>query len=127
MSDIVYQERVTVGGITKTYTRTKSAGGPLGIDEAIPENSTNLQLTFALDISACKFFSICSTVNALIETNSGSSPTNTLTLIANEPYIWAHGSLHPFLLTSDVTALFVTTGAVGVGQLTVDAIQDVTP
>ena len=86
-----------------------------------------MEVAFTLDYSACKFFSIVSDVAMTIETNNGTTPDDTLVLVADEPYIWAEGMLGTFLIGTDITSLFVTTGSVGVGTLTIEALEDPTP
>lgn len=124
---ITYQERVTVGGVTDTYTRSLSQDSLTEISASIPQNSTDLEIALNIDVSEVEFFLIVADVAMTIQTNDGTTPDNTLTLVADQPYIWSAGMLHAFALTVDVTSIFVTTGAVGTGSLTIQVLQDPTP
>lgn len=107
---------------------SKSADGETNRDVTVPENSTDLLVNFTLDVSELKALYIVSDKAMTIQVNSGSSPSVTLTLVANEPLVWWTGSSHanPFSST-DVTALYLTTGAVGEAILKIRALHDSTP
>lgn len=65
--------------------------------------------TLTLDVSQIKSLYMCATVDCVIETNSTSSPADTITLVANEPLIWTEnmpGLTCP--LDTDVTAIYAT-------------------
>lgn len=115
------------GNLSISKQITKSSDAENNRDITVPQNSTNLAITFALDVSELKALYIVSTVNLTLETNSGSSPTDTLTLVAGEPVIWWTGCPVAIPFSADVTGLFATTGAVGEGLLSIRALYDATP
>lgn len=123
---ITYQERVTIGGVTTTHTRTKSAGSLKSISKAIPDSSTNLQVAYTLGFSACKFFKIVADQVLTVKTNSSSVPDATLVLVANEPYIWADGMLGAFLIADDITTLYVTNASGSAATLVIQSLEDPT-
>lgn len=124
-SHTITRKVATGTGSTITKTISKTAGLEANVSESIPANQTNLQLTYTLDVSAVKSFFMVADVAMIVETNSGSSPTNTITLVADQPYEWITGDYATFLLTGDVTALFITNTTAG--ELEIRCIVDPTP
>lgn len=81
-----------------------------------------------LDISQLKAIWIDSNQDVLLETNSSSSPTDSINLKANVPYIWMEGSPAPLLLTADVPSTIYCTNASGAeATIRLRAVQDATP
>jgi hypothetical protein len=98
--------------IIQTKTISTTDGGVVLLDAETVIVAENKQLAFSLDVSQVASFYLESSLAVLIETNSGSSPDDTLNLIANEPYIWHTNSLDTFKFASaDITSLFVTNAA----------------
>lgn len=122
---LTYQYSSPSGNIQQSLS--KSASGNLEIDESVSNNSTDLAITCAIDVSAVASFFIISTANVTVETNNASSPTNTLTLVADEPYVWTTDSLDTFKLTGDVTVMYVTNVSGSTAALKVRVLQDSTP
>lgn len=115
------------GGDTVAREVTKTGSGVLSIEETVADSSTDAEIVFSLDVSAVKAFMIVSDRNVMVQTNDGSSPDDTLNLIAGEPYVWHVTSLDTFLLTVDVTSIFVTNASGGIATIVIEAIFDVTP
>lgn len=100
---------VNIGGITQTVA--VNAGGVF--DDTIAANQTNLQIDLPLvDLTTCTVMAVVADKDCTLETNSGSSPTDTLALKANVPLTWITGDLADNkFLSADVTGWFITTGA----------------
>ena len=100
---------VSIGGITQTISA--NAGGVF--DDTIAANQTNLQIDLPLvDLTTCTVMAVVADKDCTLETNSGTSPTDTLALKANVPLSWMTGDLADNkFLSADVTAWFITTGA----------------
>lgn len=99
-----------------------STGGGYVVDESIPGPSTNLEIALVIDVSQLKFIAIsCSTAISLFfnEASTG-TPSKTLVLAANDPFVWDTLSNHanPFGST-DVTKVFVTKAGAGAAALTI--------
>lgn len=78
-------------------------------DVAIAALASDFNVNVAMDVSELKFVYIVADAAMTIETNSGSSPAHTLTLVANEPYVWTHkANLTNLFITTDVTSFKVT-------------------
>lgn len=123
-STIQYEQ----GGVILSQTVTSSGSNEINVDESIPDSSTDLQVTMNIDVSVLKSLYIESDQNITIETNNGTTPTDTLTLVANEPVIWTTNSVHSNPLTADITTdIFITNSSGSAANLKWRALQDATP
>lgn len=109
------------GGVTVT------GSGLPGLDESIPDSSTDLAVTYSLDVSAVVGFFMVSDAAVTIETNDGTTPDDTMTLTAGVPYVWYTGKPEAFAFTTDITALYVTNSSGGAARLQIKALSDATP
>ena len=121
----VVTEKIVVGGESLGGAVTISGGLNVGINEAIPASQTDLEIIFALDVSAVLAFFIICDQDITIETNNGTTPDDTISLTANVPYWWRVGSAEAFALGTDVTSIFVTNTTAA--TLKIQAIVDPTP
>lgn len=111
-----------------TAANNYSGGAQASVSESIPDSSTDLQVTFALDVSAIKSIYIKSDQNITLETNNGSTPDDTLTLLAGVPYIWHTDSYFTNLLTTDITTdIFITNSSGSAALLEIEVVTDPTP
>ncbi len=111
------------GSVTKKTTLANT--GRVSIDEDIASNQTDKLVAMSLDVSACVAFYMVSDVAMQVETNATDhAGGNIITLVASIPYVWYTGKYDSFLLTSDVTKLYVTTTTAG--NLKVNALYDAT-
>ena len=120
-------EKVTVGGTSISKTTTLTGGAKVSLEETIADSTTDGAVVFALDVSACKSFYMVSDQDITIETNDGSSPDDTINLIAGIPYVWHEDKYESFLLTSDVETLYVTNSSGAEAKLQIEALTDPTP
>lgn len=104
-----------------------SGAAQQSIDEAIPDSSSDLLVAFSLDVSEIKSIYILSDKDLTLETNNGGAPDDTITLVGGVPYIWHTGSYFTNLLTTDITALYLTTGSVGEARFQLEVVTDPTP
>lgn len=114
--------------ISKAITCTATSGSMLIDGETVANGQTAFAINVALDVSACKGFAIVSDQDITIKTNSSGAPDNTLTLKANEPYIWS-GANDPnaFLLTVDVTKFYVANSSGSTATIYCAETHDPTP
>ena len=108
-----------------TYTLTEKAASGAGgsvsaqhtevgaseytADQTFPAASSDATLTAAFNYANVQAVYILADQNCTLETNSGSSPDNTFSLIAGRPLVWSRSAgytSNPF--TANVTGLFVT-------------------
>lgn len=106
----------TTAGLSKEWTET------------IADSETDKQVTANIDVSALKSLYILSDQDMTLETNSGSTPDDTIALKANKPVVWESSSgyfSNP--LTADVTALFFTNASGSAANLKIRTLEDPTP
>lgn len=125
--------------ITHTYTLalSRSSGAPVSktitatgglevtVSETIPASSTDLEIAFALDVSACQGIYIVADAAMTIEWNDGSGTQGSFTLAADTPEVFWGGEGQTCPFDVDVTSIFVTSSAGGL--LEIYAIVDGTP
>lgn len=97
------------------------------IDVSVPDSSTDMLVAMALDVSEIELIVILSDQDLTLETNNGSSPDNTINLVAGVPYIWTSDSYFTNLLTTDVTALYATNSSGSAARLQIEVVNDSTP
>jgi len=129
-----FTEGVSIGGVSTTELNTLSENGRIGFDEYVEASQTDYEIAFTLDVSATLAFYLVADKDVSFQTNNGAAPDNTIDLKAGIPYIWYTNTLTPpyaaydaFLLTVDVTAVFITTGAGSTARVRCEAIYDPTP
>ena len=102
---------VSVGGVTIGGTQQSVlTDGQVTLSKVVPGNTTDGRFNVTVDVSETKVMAIETSKDCTVETNSASSPSDTLALKANIPLIWVVGDAAAAFLTVDVTALYVTTG-----------------
>lgn len=111
--------------ISKQITIT--ADGEANLEVAVADESADLAINVAIDYSALKLLYIVSDQDLTVETNDGSSPDDTLTLLAGIPIVWFEGCGFTNPLSADVTALYATNASGADATLTVKTLQDATP
>lgn len=116
-----------LGGKSLSKTVTKTGSLETVLDESVADAQTDVQINVAIDVTAVKEFYLVSDQDVTLETNSGSTPDDTLSLVANEPYVWHSTSLDSFLLTVDVTAFFITNASGSVANIDGHWVVDATP
>lgn len=127
---MAFTHRITqsvAGGKPVTKENDYSGSGQLSIDETIAESTTDGLVVMSLDVSQIKSVYIVSTVDMLLETNSGSTPDDTISLVAGVPYVWTTDSYDSNLLATDITAIYLTNTSGGSGNFTLECVYDATP
>jgi hypothetical protein len=109
-------------GLGDTVTCT---GAVTENNETIAALASDFQVNLAIDVSALKGLYIVATAAMTLETNDGTTPDDTITLVANQPLVWTSVSLLTNPLGTDVTEIFVTSTAGG--TLSYVVVQDATP
>lgn len=109
------------GRVSETISKSVSlsSGAVVDIDEAIADDTTDGLVALTLDVSQLKLVYIVCDQAVTLETNSSSSPDDTLTLTADTPVLWYVGCGYPIgdLFSADVTALYVTNASGGTATL----------
>ena len=119
---------VSIAGRSIDRSITVTATGRAGLNkETIADGVTDKQFNIAIDVSAVKYFYIVSDQDITIETNSGSTPDDTLNLKAGKPYEWHVDDEDSFRLGTDVTAFFGTNASGATATIECECLQDATP
>lgn len=119
-------EKLEVGNTLINKTTVQTAAATQSIEESFADATTDGLLAFTLDVSQCKSFYMVSTQDITIETNDGTTPGNTINLVAGVPYLWHADSYQAFLLTVDVTALYITNASGQTATLQIEVLFDPT-
>lgn len=119
--------QVDGGGESLSAEKAYSGGTRASLDEAIPAEQTDLELEFAMALTGLQMLVISATCAMTLKTNSSGDPDDTLSLVADSPYVWTADSLDACLITAAITSLFVSTAAGVSGTLKIEAIADATP
>lgn len=102
----------TASGNVTSASLSTSSESEQNLDLIIPASSTDYAVEYAVDVSQCKAVFLVADADMTLETNSGGSPTQTISLTAGVPVAWITGAgTNP--LTSDITSLYVTSTAGG--------------
>ncbi|VTR99240.1 unnamed protein product [Gemmata massiliana] len=111
-----------------TNVVTVTANGETNLDLTVPANTTDLRADIDLDADKIQSLYILSDQNVTIETNSGTSPGNTLTIGANKPYVWYLGCGLTNPITTDVAAsIYVTNPSTTLAaNVQIRVLQDMT-
>ena len=106
---------------------TITADGEANLEVAVADEAADLAINIAIDFSALKLLYIVSDQDLTIETNDGTTPDDTLTLLAGKPIVWFEGCGFTNPLSADVTALYATNASGADATLYVKTLQDATP
>lgn len=111
--------------ISKTVTVT--ADSEYNADIPLTASQADEQVAATLDVSEIKSIFISSDVDVTLETNSSSAPDETLSITADEPFVWRTGSGVVNPLETDITALYLTNGDATAGTVKIRILYDGTP
>ena len=118
------------GGAAKSDAIVKTSTGRVSWEEDIATGITDGQINCpTVDVSELELLYIKSTQDVLLETNAANAAGgNTLTLKADEPYVWWSGCPYTNMIALDiVTNVFITNASGATATITFEAILDTTP
>lgn len=104
---IIASRTVTLGAFTVGDKRTvgTDAGEPWEV--TVANGSTDVAKTLAIDFSQLQVLGLWASGDCKIETNSGTTPTDTINLKANVGIVWHAGETGcPF--SADCTTVYIT-------------------
>jgi hypothetical protein len=117
----------SAGPISKRISIT--SGSQIAIDESFTHPITNGEIALVIDVSQLKslYIVVDKAANLFFNEASTGTPSKTLNLVANQPFVWTNLSLHtnPFGAT-DVTKVFITTTVAGATRLQIFGLLDPT-
>lgn len=117
----------TRGGATVTSNVTLTAEAGQVLDVSIPGSTTDLRVNVAIDVSQLSHIFLLADGALTIQTNSGGSPDDTITLAANKPLVWYTGCGLACPVTVDVTDFYLTNAGGSTVALQVRIQSDATP
>lgn len=120
------QRKVIAAGGAIQASNDYTGESQTSIDESVPIQS-DYEVAFTLDVSAIKAIFIMSDQDLTLETNDGGSPVDTISLLANVPYVWHTGSYFVNKLTTNITALFLTNASAAAARFQLEVVFDPTP
>lgn len=128
MATFTIQEQITYGNTSVSKSNSLTGGLVTLIDgETVATGQTDVLFAVTLDVSQVKAFYLVSDKNVTFETNNSATPANTLSLVADIPYVWYTNKYDTFKLTTDVTAVYITNASGATATIYMFAILDVTP
>ena len=124
--NVQINRNLKINSVTYGESRTVTLDTPSALIEVIGSGITDKQVIFPVDYSQLQVVCLHSTQNLTLETNSGSSPTDTISRTANVAKVWYTGeSSCPF--TADCTNIYVTNATGSAATLTMVICYDSTP
>lgn len=128
MATLTIQEAVASGSSNISKTNELTGGLVTLIDgEQVATAQTDVLFSVTIDVSQVKGFYLVSDKSITFETNDSGAPTNTISLVANIPYVWYTNKYDTFKLTSDVTGVYITNASGATATIYMFVILDVTP
>lgn len=121
------EEKISTSGNTVQTSNAFSGDGQVSLEVSVPDSETDMLVDLALNVSEIKSVFITSDQDLTLETNDGSTPDDTLSLVADVPYVWHENSYFSNLLTTDITALYLTNASGATANFKLEAVYDATP
>jgi hypothetical protein len=99
-----------------TATEEITVEGEHAVDASLAASTNDIAFALAVDVSQMKTLYLYSTTDTTVETNSSSSPANSISLQGGVPYLWTSTSGIANPLTTDVTSLFLSNGEASIAS-----------
>lgn len=125
MPTFAITEKVVIDSASISQAQSITAGSRVQIDEEIGVG-TDALVALTVDVSQVRACYIHSDKALTLETNNSGSPADTLTLVANIPYVWYTNKYDAFVFGTDITALYVTNAAGATARLRIELLIDPT-
>lgn len=109
---------------SQTFTGTGEANI---VSTTVADSVTDQLEVISIDVSEIQSIYINSTQDITLETNDSGTPVDTISLRANEPYIWYVNSYFTNILDTDVTAIYLTNASGSSATFNLRCVYDSTP
>lgn len=97
---------------------SNTSDGEVNLDVTIPPSSTDLEIDVNFEFANMKSLYLLAKSGAMtLETNSSSSPVQTIALAADKPLVWYTGSGITNPITANVTKFYITSTPGGTFQM----------
>lgn len=97
---------VVDGDTSFSTSTTTTVTTVVTMEETVGPSVTDQAHVVGIDISELDVFYMVADGALTVQTNDGTTPADTFTLVANQPVIFLNGGTNPF--SADVTALYLT-------------------
>ena len=98
------------GGTPLSGTQSAVGVTEITFDQQYGASLTDQLLTVAFTAASVQSIFLLSDKGLKIETNSGTSPVNTINLMPGDPFVWdVSTGYYPIPFTANVTAFYITT------------------
>ncbi len=114
-------------GTVSSVTTTLTSDSEVAVDATIAAATTDRLVDVRVVVARLQSFVMYSSTAVTVETNSASTPTNTITIPAGGSVVWYTGAPYANPLTADVTSLFVTNSGATAANFKFAALVDATP
>ena len=120
--------RMVITGIGNTVDASiaVTGSGAIVIDESIANAVTDGLIDCSFVLARLSAFYMCSDKALTIETNSSGAPQETITLVANKPFVYVPGVGLPSPFAGNVTALYASNASGSTAVLQIRVLLDVT-
>lgn len=121
-------EQITIDGEVVSSNNSFTDSAVLKITETVADGLTDEQISgAAIDVSEIAVLYILSDQDVTLETNNAGAPADTIALLAGVPLLWYSTSYYTNLLTTDVTAIFITNASGFAAKIKIRVLYDSTP
>jgi hypothetical protein len=121
-TNITLTQGCTDGSDTFSNSTTHACSTVVKLNETIATGVTDQEHVIGIDISALQVFYMVSDYAVTVQTNDGTTPDDTFTLVADQPVVFETGGTNPF--SADVTKIYVTNASGSTATLKIIAGQN---
>lgn len=114
-------------GSSISKTTAYSADSQIQVDLAVANGGTNIEHVVAFDKDSLQAIYLVSDQNVTLKTNSSGSPADTISLLANVPFIWADDGYIAVPFSADVTKFYWTNASGTTANIQGKILWDATP
>lgn len=124
--DMQITEAVVAGGKSLTKSSTYTGDARLSREVEVATAETDYLIAMVLDVSEIDGIYIVSDQTVTFETNNGAAPAETISLVADVPYLWTTSSYFTNLLATDITAIYITNASGSTATINIEVVFDST-
>lgn len=120
-------EQMVGSGLSVQKTQSKTGAAHAQIEETVADSETDYEIDLDIDVSEIVACFLLSTEDVTFETNSGAAADDSISLLADQPYIWHDTDYDSCLLTTDITSVFITNSSGSEATVKMWFLYDPTP
>lgn len=120
-------QQVAAPGRTLTRSLDLTGDHQQSLSVAVPDEAEDQEVAISIDQSQIKSLYLVSDQDVTIETNNGTTPDDTISLLAGQPLVWQADDYYACPITVDVTSLFITNASGSSATVELELLVDATP